>query len=308
MAMRFDPDRPFSRDEALAAGLTTGELRGRQFRLLHRGIYVASSAPDSIRVRVAGALKLYVPSAFASHTSAARILGLPVPDQGVEHVSVFRSTDRRKNSDIISHLAPGSALVTTWQGIRVSAPFQTFVELAGLLSMVELVAVGDALVRRGTSSARDLREFCAAYAGRHAVAARRAASYARDGVDSPRESRLRLLIVLAGLPEPIINFKIRDEDGAVLYRFDLSFPGLKIVVEYDGRQHAESSRQWRADIRRREWLDNHGWRLIVVENEGIFTEPRVTVERVYGVLAARGCPDLPRVISDAWRRHFGRPG
>ncbi|MEJ7690737.1 MAG: hypothetical protein WKF76_10080 [Nocardioidaceae bacterium] len=33
------------------------------------------------------------------------------------------------------------------------------------------------------------------------------------------ESLLRLLVVLAGLPEPQVNFKLRDVDGAVLMRF-----------------------------------------------------------------------------------------
>ena len=39
--------------------------------------------------------------------------------------------------------------------------------------------------------------------------ARRAASLAREGVDSPQETRLRLLLVLAGLPEPRVNLIIR---------------------------------------------------------------------------------------------------
>ena len=134
--MAFDRDRPFSRDEALAAGVTPGELRDPRFRLVHHGVYVAASAPDSTWIRTAAALKLFTSTAFASHTSAARLHGLPVPDQSTEHVSVFQPADRRKRSDIVSHLAAASALVTIRQGIRVSTPFQMFIELAGLLSFV----------------------------------------------------------------------------------------------------------------------------------------------------------------------------
>ena len=45
--------------------------------------------------------------------------------------------------------------------------------------------------------------------GRGCRLARRAASLAREGVDSPQETRLRLLLVLAGLPEPRVNVIIR---------------------------------------------------------------------------------------------------
>jgi len=46
----------------------------------------------------------------------------------------------------------------------------------------------------------------------------------RIGVDSPLETRLRLLIVLAGLPEPKVNHQLRDQHGDVVMRFDLSYP------------------------------------------------------------------------------------
>jgi hypothetical protein len=41
---------------------------------------------------------------------------------------------------------------------------------------------------------------------------------ARNGVDSPMESRLCMLLVLAGLPEPFVNHALRDETtGRVRY-------------------------------------------------------------------------------------------
>ncbi len=45
---------------------------------------------------------------------------------------------------------------------------------------------------------------------------------------------------------------IRDEHGAWLARLDLAYPQWRIAIEYDGRQHAESSGQWHTDIGRRE--------------------------------------------------------
>jgi len=91
------------------------------------------------------------------------------------------------------------------RGVRVSAPAQMFVELAQLLPLVDLVVVGDALVRLRRVTAGGLRAFCAASPSQ---AARRAATHVRAEVDSPMETRLRMLIVLAGLPEPHINYRV----------------------------------------------------------------------------------------------------
>jgi very-short-patch-repair endonuclease len=33
--------------------------------------------------------------------------------------------------------------------------------------------------------------------------------------------------------------------------FDPSYPGLKLIIECDGRQHAENTGQWRRDLSRR---------------------------------------------------------
>ena len=87
------------------------------------------------------------------------------------------------------------------------------------------------------------------------------------------ETRLRLLIVLAGLPEPEVNFILRAPDGSWRRRFDLCYPGYRLIVEYDGRKHAFDSEQWSGDLTRREELDELEWRIIVVESSGIYTDP-----------------------------------
>ena len=116
------------------------------------------------------------------------------------------------------------------------------------------------------------------------------------------ESRLRMLVVLAGLPEPVVNHLIRSDIGDWAVRFDLAFPELKVAIEYDGRQHAESTGQWVRDVGRREWLDNEGWRLLVVLSGDIYRHPSKTLERIVGALRDRG--RLVSVTSNEWQRHF----
>ncbi len=164
------------------------------------------------------------------------------------------------------------------------------------------------MVKLGLVTVEDLVAATAGSSERHAVSARRAAAYVRRGVDSPMETRLRMLIVLAGLPEPMVNHIVRRSNGDVWLRFDLSYPWLKLLIEYDGRQHADDVRQWHRDIERREQLDELGWRLLVVTAKGIYSEPERTIQRVRSALLERHCTNIPRALSDAWRPYFPARG
>ena len=83
-----------------------------------------------------------------------------------------------------------------------------------------------------------------------------------------------MLLVLAGLPEPTINLILRNADGSWRRRFDMCYPDLKLIIEYDGRQHADDIRQWQGDLRRREELDALGWRIVVVTADDLFRARR----------------------------------
>jgi len=164
--------------------------------------------------------------------------------------------------------------------------------------------VGDHLVRQGHTTVEKLVSFCATSAHPGAAAARIAVGYVRRDVDSPMETRLRMLIVLAGLPEPAVNRTIRDVYGQPVRRYDLSYEASKTIVEYDGRQHVERVAQWEKDLERREAIDDDAWRILVVISSGIFEHPERTLAKIHRLLQQRGEPGVPRRLSDAWRPHF----
>ncbi|HSV38174.1 MAG TPA: hypothetical protein VLI04_05390 [Nocardioidaceae bacterium] len=298
----LDTRRPFTRADALAAGISAKALRGSRFRRIFTGVYVDARVSDHPLVRASAAV-LVSDGSVASHTTAARVYELPVPSESMEHVTVSMAAQRASRSGVRCHV--GTVVgVRSVQGVPVSAPLDVFVQLAGMLSLVDLVVVGDAMVRRALATPAELRARCASVTEAHIVLARRAADLVRDRVDSPMETRLRLLLVLAGLPEPEVNRKIRDAHGVVLMRLDLSYPAVKVAVEYDGRQHAEDKGQWNRDLDRREDLDDEEWRILVVTRKGIYVEPARTIERVFTLLRKRGLPGLPPRPRDDWRQHF----
>ncbi len=299
----LDIRRPFTRAAALRAGIGAKALRGPRFRRILRGVFVDASVRRWDEERIDAALLWYDASAYASHASAARLLRVPIPASPDEHVTVLDPRHRRRREGVICHVAlePDAAMV---RGRRCSTPAALFGELATTLDLVDLVVVGDHLVRRGLTTVTALREHSTTIAGRAGRLARRAAAHVRAGVDSPMESRLRMLLVLAGVPEPTINHTIRDVDGEPVRRFDLSWPGVKVIVEYDGRHHIVREETWERDLDRREWIDDGGWRLLVVTSRGVYAEPGRTVERVFGVLRARRLTGLPARPRDDWRPHF----
>ena len=300
----FDPGTPFQRRTALAAGVTPKQLRGPGYRVVLPGAYVAASTTVTPLVRVRAALLPYGDAAWASHASAARVYDLPIPTIAMEHVSVPRPGQRRRHQGVKVHVGGQAARTRIVRGVRVSEPRALFVEMAALVGLVDLVVLGDAMVRRALVIPDALVAYCASSAHPAAAAARGAASYVRRDVDSPMETRLRLLLVLAGLPEPQVNLKIRDEDGEVLRKYDLSYPAVRVAVEYNGKVHVLTPGAWEADLERRGAIDDDGWRLLPVISSGIYSTPEQTLRRIHRVLLARGLPGVPARLGDQWRAHF----
>lgn len=280
-------------------GVTPAHLRSGRYRRLFRGVYVAATVPVTLPLRARAALCLGGEDACVSHHTAAQLWGGVVPEEPRVHVTDPQA--RTRVSGIVSHRARVMPLTTVHRTVRLTTPAQTWCDLTGVLTLVDLVVLGDSLVRRGRCSVAELVAAAARMRGAGSRTARAAAALVRSEVDSPQESRLRLLLTLAGLPEPVVNHAIRMLDGQIRFRLDLSYPGYRLAIEYDGRQHAESASQWQWDLSRREWLDQHGWRLIVVTAQDL-RDPAALLARVSVAMADVGMP--AHRLDEKWRLHF----
>jgi very-short-patch-repair endonuclease len=296
--MRADESTPFRRAQR-PAGVTDWHLRTPAFRRLFHDVYVDRAA-ELTPVLLARAALLVVPDATLSHHSAARLWGGIVPDDGLVHLAC--PTRRAQVDGIRSHRFGPVRATTLWRQVPVTTPIQTFLDLAAVLGLVDLVVLGDSLVRRKRVTPDMLVEAADGHRGAGARQARRGARLVRAEVDSAMETRLRLLMVLSGLPEPVVNHKVRWPSGGVRFRFDLSYPDARLVIEYDGRQHAESAAQWGSDLGRREWLDGNDWRIVVVIATDLHRTPAATLHRIRAAMRQRGMTVPP--ADDRWRRHF----
>lgn len=114
---------------------------------------------------------------------------------------------------------------------------------------------------------------------------RDALSRAREGVESPKETETRLLIVADGLPEPIVQYEIH-ENGLLIARSDLAYADLKIAIEYEGDGHRTSRDQWRRDIQRQRELEDHGW-IVIRATQLDLGDTRPLLNRIRRAMASR---------------------
>jgi hypothetical protein len=301
----FDPRRPFSRAEARAAGLTPEMLQTKRFHKLFWDSYLLREVKITPLLRAEAVLNLVPAGSHISHRTAAGLWGATVPSDGNTHVWTPSAQGRQIRQGVKTHYGNGPAQTTLLKGIPISTPEQTFLDLAAAgLNLVDLVVTADGMIQASHTTPERLIDAAADWHGRGCRIARRASALARTGVDSPTETKLRLLIVLAGLPEPKVNLIIRGRDGSWRRRYDLAYELLRLIIEYDGRQHANDTKQWLTDIFRREELDKMHWRLIVVTAQGIYTDPLRTLVRVRDALIEHGAPNIRRSFKPQWRVHF----
>lgn len=306
MHLLLDTSQPFTHAEARAAGISDRALRGPAYRRVFPNVYVASAIPDTLVVTCRAALRILPSDAVFSHQTAARLWGGVVPEDPNVHVAFTRAVSCTLPGIKVHRFINAFARDARRHGLPVTTPEQTVIHLARPLDLVELTACADQLIRRRVTTQPDLVTAANGYHGQGRRLARQAGLLCRDRVDSGPETRVRLLLVLAGLPEPVVNHAVLRPDGTVEYRLDLSFPDQRLAIEYDGRWHDRPEQQVLDEARRAD-LVRRGWTVVILRAEDLFETPAETLAMVHGQLVAHGIP-VPAVLDDTWRRHFPQRG
>ena len=107
---------------------------------------------------------------------------------------------------------------------------------------------------------------------------------------------------LLALPEPELNVKLHDAAGFI-GRVDMLFPDWRVIVEYEGRQHADSLHQWNKDLWRYERLERAGYVVIRVTQE-MLRRPRELICRIHAILVERGFGGSAPTFGPLWRSLF----
>jgi hypothetical protein len=110
----------------------------------------------------------------------------------------------------------------------------------------------------------------------------RVAALADPLAESPMESRIRLAIVLAGLPAPVSQYPVLI--GGRRFLLDLAYPEMQLGIEYNGAEHLRPDRALR-DLEREQLLVRAGWRILRFRAATALHHPRTIAARVRSALS-----------------------
>lgn len=277
---------------AIAAGLVTpGALRGPRFLRVFPDTYVRRRPePPDLELRSRAAALYVAGRGVLSGYSAAEMLGASCgPRDSPAEVTIPEGV-QRSHSGLLVHrgsLAPDE--IRRDDAAPATTPLRTAYDLARRLAphdRIEAVVALDALARVGRFAPAEVLGVSARYPrarGRRTLPDVVPLADARSG--SPMETRLRLILVLRGLPRPEAQYPVLDDRRRRAVWLDLAYPEHRIGIEYEGADHTRPERVLR-DAGRYTWLVDEGWRMYRFTKYQVYREPDEIAEVIVRALAA----------------------
>jgi hypothetical protein len=281
-------DWPILGRQAVRRGQISAYRLRNDYRAVHRNVYLPKDATLTALARARAAWLWSGGEATLTGFSAAAVLGTKWLD--TDRPAELNRANRRCPPGIIAHSYDlPTREVFAVNGIRATTPERTAFDIGRTLPRDRAVAVLDALANATNFKVDDVVSLADEKPGARGVRRLRSTlEWVDGGAESPPESRLRLLLVRAGLPPPETQIEFIDEFGIARIRVDMGWRQWKVAVEYDGVQHWSDRRQRSWDIDRIAILEALGWVVVRVSAE-LLSRPQVIVERVVVKLRAAGC-------------------
>lgn len=253
---------------------------------LHRGVYRLRGHPTAWEQEVLAAILVVGAPAAAYGRTAGRLWGLEGMDSDLVELLVPAGRVITRSALLVhrSRLFARRDIVMV-EGIPRTAPPRTLIDLASLVPSLDLeIVLDDALRRRMVTTGTMLRRVAPARCrGRAGSGHLRELLEDRSGdgmSGSGWETRLRRLLVDAGMQAPVRQHEVRDPAGRFVARLDLSYPDLRVGIEFDGFRHHSGRRAYDRDVRRQNRLEDLGWRLRRFTSTAVRGESREVVATV----------------------------
>jgi len=287
--------RPFSLEEARKAGVTLSGLRGKAWRRLGAELYCWSGLrEDPLLVLTAWRRVLPPESVFAGAT-AAWLLGLDMsPIDPIEIVVPVGSGVRSRAGLSVRYCQISRNDISTVRGLRATTLRRTLIDVCLRLPAVEALVAIDMAVAASLTDPAGLVRYAEASNGRAGARRLRSLAALAAPAESPMETRLRWLLIQAGLPHPEVQTDLHDCKEQFVGRADLYYRSSRLVLEYDGGNHRERLVE---DDRRQNLLVNAGFRLLRFTAADIHRQPDVVVAQVRAALTP--APDNARLAQNA---------
>jgi very-short-patch-repair endonuclease len=270
--------------------LSKAQLLSHAWRRLFQGVYADSRLTITHATRCYAATEFVLPpDSVIAGRSAARLYGAGATG----------------NDDRVDALVPHAAVIVPHAGLvvhrgtlasedrverehfAITTPVRTCWDLARWLPTVEAVVLIDQLLARRIVTTAELEAYrlkrrTEKPTPRGIRRYERVLALVDSGAESPQESRLRVRLVLAGLPRPQTQYAVVNR-GRIVARLDLGWPEYRLGMEYDGEHH---TRQLDKDRKRHNATLTAEWDVLYVtakrlreDFDGIVAEVRAAMRR-----------------------------
>jgi very-short-patch-repair endonuclease len=229
-----------------------------------------------------------------SHTTAATVLGLDVPEDLAVHVTTPRNLRPPQPWVRVHRRKLARCDVTEVRGQRVTTMPRTIIDLAAVLDEEPLDIALDSAIRMRMSRSRFLERFEEVAKDRpHGIRVLRKLIDERETeqglTGSAFERRLLRLLRRGGLPLPVCQYEVERRNFKAF--IDFAYPEFGIAVEADGYRWHDGRGAFERDRVRTSELGSLGWRVIQVTWLQLKYDPAGVLERIRRAL------DTPAIVA-----------
>ena len=260
----------------IAAKVRRNRLAAGRWVVIYEGVYRIAGAPSTWRGDLLAARSAGGPLAVASHRSAAVLHGVPGGTQVIVEITCPRWR-RAQHDGLVVHetRALSTRDVTVVDGIATTTVERTIFDLCAVVGPRTIDLAIDNAVRRQITTVAALEAMLRRVGRRGLKGTRllRALLRERDGAWTPTESEQEFMLLTTlqahGLPKPVAQYTVLDEQGQFVARVDFAYPELRIALEYDSYQEHVGRRPHVRDSRRRNALLALEWSVFTATAEDV---------------------------------------
>jgi very-short-patch-repair endonuclease len=276
-----------SREQLRALGLgdaaITQRIAAGRLHRVHQGVFSVGHTVLGRSGRWMAAVLACGPEAALSHASAAALWGLQRGEPNIVDVTARRTG--RKRPGIRIHRPRRPAETTTHEGIPVTTPARTILDLAATSTRSRLEHLLDQAEIRELTDYPSLDALARAHPGHHGAEKLKRTLHAYyAGTDLKRsdlEILFRQLCRDHHLPTPRINQPIAGK------QVDFLFAEQRLIVETDSWRYHKTRRAFEDDRARDVLTTTAGYRTLRFTDRQLTRQPRRVASAIATVLADR---------------------
>jgi very-short-patch-repair endonuclease/predicted transcriptional regulator of viral defense system len=263
----------------LARGGAAARARAGRLHRVHRGVYAVGHTVLTVNGRRMAAVLAAGPGAVLSHASAAALWKIRRTSATRIDVSVRTPGGRRKRPGLRIHRATTlrDAEITEHQGIRVTTPARTLLDLASSLPRRALERALDEAEINELYDLASLDAIARAHQGEPGSAALQRA-LDLDGDPTLTDSELEE-IMLDLCDEQQLE-RPRPRAWVAGLRVDFLFAASRLVVETDGYRYHRTRRAFERDRERDAILARAGYRTLRFTHRQLTREPALVAATI----------------------------